>query len=103
MKKESFIFFCLLTFTLCASITFVSFLGKSESDENYVKIEVQEGDSLWELAELAGDDPSYSKTAFIEWVTERNDLPSDAIKPGDILVLPIEKEHPSTYQLATVE
>ncbi|ALC81153.1 MULTISPECIES: cell division suppressor protein YneA [Bacillus] len=103
MKKESFIFFCLFAFTLCVSISFISFLGKSSSDENYVKIEVQEGDSLWNLAELMEDKQSLSKQAFIEWVTERNHLTTDSIKPGDILVLPVEKEHPSTYQLATVE
>lgn len=103
MKKESIIFFCLFTFTLSVSISIISIFGKSSSDENYVKIEVQEGDSLWELAELVEEDQSLSKTAFIEWVTERNHLTSDTINPGDILVLPIEKEHPSTYQLATVE
>jgi LysM repeat protein len=88
---------------LCASLTFISFSEKNSSDDKYVKIEVQEGDSLWELAELVEDDQTLSKQAFIEWVTDRNQLPSESIKPGDILVLPIEKEHPSTYQLATVE
>lgn len=46
---------------------------------------------------------SRRQAKFIEWVAEQNDLPTSVIQPGDVLVVPVTKQHSDQYQLAVVE
>jgi len=103
MKSESLIFVSLFTAVISCCILFVSFAGKIEERKQYVKIEVQDGDTLWELADrIKGGKPA-DKQKFIEWVADKNNLPTSVIKPGDVLILPLAKQHSDQYQLAVVE
>lgn len=103
MKKESLIFVSLFTAMISCCILFVSFAGKIEERKQYVKIEVQEGDTLWELADRIKGGKTADKHKFIEWVADKNNLPTSVIKPGDVLILPVAKQHSDQYQLAVVE
>ncbi|ASB89126.1 cell division suppressor protein YneA [Bacillus sonorensis] len=103
MKKESFIFVSLFTVGISICILFMSFAAKIEENKQYVKIEVQEGDSLWGLADRIQGGKAADRQKFIEWVAEQNDLPTSVIQPGDVLVVPVTKQHSDQYQLAVVE
>lgn len=102
-EKESLIFVSLFTAVISCCILFVSFAGKIEERKQYVKIEVQEGDTLWELADRIKGGKTADKHKFIEWVADKNNLPTSVIKPGDVLILPVAKQHSDQYQLAVVE
>ncbi|WP_415272791.1 cell division suppressor protein YneA [Bacillus siamensis] len=102
MAKESIIFVGLFTAILSAVILLVSCAGNDQTLSQYVKIKVQDGDTLWSLADQVAEKKNINKEDFIEWVTENNHLQTADIKPGDELILPVKKEHPAVYQLAIV-
>ncbi|WP_438422038.1 cell division suppressor protein YneA [Bacillus siamensis] len=102
MAKESIIFVGLFTAILSAVILLVSCTGNDQAFSQYVKIKVQDGDTLWSLADQVAKKKNINKEDFIEWVTENNHLQTADIKPGDELILPVKKEHPAVYQLAIV-
>ncbi|MGV3270247.1 cell division suppressor protein YneA [Bacillus sp. CIS52] len=102
MAKESIIFVGLFTAILSAVILLVSCAGNDQALSQYVKIKVQDGDTLWSLADQVAEMKNINKEDFIEWVTENNHLQTADIKPGDELILPVKKEHPAVYQLAIV-
>ncbi|ASF28969.1 MULTISPECIES: cell division suppressor protein YneA [Bacillus amyloliquefaciens group] len=102
MAKESIIFVGLFTAILSAAILLVSCVGNDQTLSQYVKIKVQDGDTLWSLADHVAEKKNINKEEFIEWVTENNHLQTADIKPGDELILPVKKKHPAVYQLAIV-
>lgn len=55
------------------------------------------------MADQVSHTKKINKKDFIEWVTEENNLQTSDIQAGDVLMLPLKKEHPAAYQLATVK
>ncbi|MDA7027898.1 cell division suppressor protein YneA [Bacillus sp. CLL-7-23] len=103
MKNESLIFVVLFTVVISFSILFLSFATKIEESKQYVKIEVQEGDTLWELADCIEGLRGTDREKFVEWVADHNNLSTSVIKPGDVLILPVTKQQSDQDQLAVVE
>ena len=99
MSKESIIFVGLFTVILSAVILMLSY---TSSGHQYVKIEVQQGDTLWSIADQVADTKKINKNDFIEWVADKNQLQTSDIQPGDELVIPLKKKHQDAYELATV-
>ncbi|RIW28749.1 LysM peptidoglycan-binding domain-containing protein [Bacillus salacetis] len=56
--------------------------------DSYHQVTVQEGDSLWTIAAELSDDYDMSTNDLVEWVSEKNNLATDIIKPGDSLIVP---------------
>lgn len=72
------------------SILFSFTLDKNQ-DENFLSIEVNEGDTIWEISEKY-DQTELTKKEFIGWIEEYNGVRADAIKAGQIIVIPVENE-----------
>lgn len=73
-----------------------SFIGSRTSQASneiqrtkcYTSIRVEEGDSLWEIAEKYMGDDYESRQAFIEEVVQLNHIGEDEIHAGEYLVVP---------------
>ncbi|MBG9771138.1 peptidoglycan-binding protein [Bacillus vallismortis] len=102
MGKESIIFVGLFTVILSAVILLLSYSSNGQELNQYVKIEVQQGDTLWSIADQVTDKKKMNKQDFIEWVADKNYLQTTDIQPGDELVIPLKKKHQDAYELATV-
>ncbi|CAN2251414.1 cell division inhibitor during the SOS response [Bacillus vallismortis] len=102
MGKESIIFVGLFTVILSAVILLLSYSSSGQELNQYVKIEVQQGDTLWSIADQVTDKKKMNKQDFIEWVADKNYLQTTDIQPGDELVIPLKKKHQDAYELATV-
>ncbi|QJC88780.1 Cell division inhibitor [Bacillus subtilis] len=55
MSKESIIFVGLFTVILSAVILLLSYTSSGQELNQYVKIEVQQGDTLWSIADQVAD------------------------------------------------
>lgn len=87
MSKESIIFVGLFTVILSAVILMLSYTSSGQELNQYVKIEVQQGDTLWSIADQVADTKKINKNDFIEWVADKNQLQTSDIQPGDELVI----------------
>jgi LysM repeat protein len=88
--------FILILFAI--SCSFVLVLGSTmNKSEDYIKVTVQDGESVWEIAERFANNHSLSPAEFVSWVEKENGISGDVIHPGDQLVIPVtlEGETPS--------
>jgi cell division protein YceG involved in septum cleavage len=85
----------------CISAFIISFHFHSFEKENYVKVTITEGDSLWKIAENYSDDESLSKKEFISWVKKHNTIHDEQIYPGDEIFIPVTKHKTVTTELAS--
>lgn len=90
MNKLSVCYILTFIVSILAITLIVSYTG-ADSLENYHKVEIKEGDSLWSIADEFQKKTEISKQDFVKWVQEKNNIHSTLIKPGDLVVVPIEK------------
>lgn len=60
------------------------------SSEDYIKITVSQGETLWEIADKFSDQHDFSIPEFVEWVEMHNGISGDLIIAGDELMIPVE-------------
>ena len=95
--KRQLITALILFFSILASVLITSnFLranqvkASSVKTENvyYKTIEVEEGDTLWDLADRYMGEKTFSRQEYIEQVKEMNHLTDDTIESGAYLMVP---------------
>ncbi|MFJ7638474.1 LysM peptidoglycan-binding domain-containing protein [Peribacillus sp. NPDC097225] len=77
-------------FVFILSILF-SFTLDSNQNRDFLSIEINEGDTIWEISEEYGQ-TELTKKEFIGWIEEYNGVRADTIKAGQIIVIPVESE-----------
>jgi hypothetical protein len=78
LKKET-ILYILSFFAVVIAVTgAISYTGTNENLENFHQVKIEEGDSLWSIAE--------------QFHENANKIHSSVIKPGDLVFVPVEKE-----------
>lgn len=81
-------------FLICLSCVLTLVVAQSSQttiNDDYLSITVQEGDSLWLLAETYADAHELSSKQFINWVKKTNKIGED-IYVGESIVIPVKKE-----------
>ncbi|MBO8176984.1 MAG: LysM peptidoglycan-binding domain-containing protein [Bacillus sp. (in: Bacteria)] len=69
-----------------------------DKDESFMIIVVNEGDTLWSLAEQYAEQHHMTKTQFIQWVQQKNELKtSSVIHAGNTLVIPVKATIDSSH------
>lgn len=88
---------CMLTFVLVISLSSVFFALRTKAQNSnedilykyYKSVMVEDGDTLWNYAELYGNKQVHEKNEdYIKEVIEMNFLDSDEITAGQYLILP---------------
>ena len=64
--------------------------GQCKTNYETVNFTVSEGDTLWEIAELYADE-SIDVRKYIKLIQKYNNLDTEAIMPGDVLIIPYEQ------------
>jgi LysM repeat protein len=85
----------------CISALIISFHFHSFHKENYVKVTISEGDSLWKIANVYSGENSLSNDEFVSWVKKHNHIRGDQIYPGDEILIPVNKQESVTNELAS--
>ncbi|MDQ0216961.1 LysM peptidoglycan-binding domain-containing protein [Peribacillus cavernae] len=73
------------------SLFFFSLQSDKENINNYVTVTVSSGETLWEMAERYGNE-NLTKNDFIDWIEKHNQLQAESLKPGEKIVIPVEKD-----------
>jgi cell division protein YceG involved in septum cleavage len=73
------------------------------NDDAYITVTIEEGQSLWEIAETFAHDHNLSENEFISWVVKENGIVGEMIYPGDEIVIPVVAEQIEPTQIAGAE
>ena len=89
---------------LAVSLIF-SLVAKAQlnNEDAYITVTIEEGQSLWEIAQSFANEHHLSESEFISWVEKENGIVGKTIFPGDELVIPVEAEHLELTQIADAE
>ncbi|NMD69574.1 LysM peptidoglycan-binding domain-containing protein [Bacillus sp. DNRA2] len=71
-------------------------IHKLDKTDEFINITVQEGESLWVIAEKYSDSHDMTEEEFVHWVQAENGLSEDAIYPGDQLMIPVQDKFTSS-------
>ncbi|HYK72991.1 MAG TPA: LysM peptidoglycan-binding domain-containing protein [Pseudoneobacillus sp.] len=93
MKKlwSTYSYTILLMIISCISAIFLGFTS-DKNEQDYLKITINAGDTIWEMADQYSMDSNMSKKQFVNWVVSHNNIEEKHLYPGAELVLPI-KDH----------
>lgn len=94
LRRKGIILLFSIMSVLVISTIFFSFSSKASNSSNetcykyYTSILIQDGDSLWSLAEENWDEHFPSKKAYIEEIKKTNNLSDDILISGQYLIIP---------------
>ncbi|MBD1379317.1 cell division suppressor protein YneA [Metabacillus arenae] len=103
MKKDSLYFIATFIGLMMIAVFVLSVTGEQENLDHYVKIEIHEGDTLWDIAETYEENHNLPKQEFVKWVHTKNQLNLAEIKAGDTIVIPVEKSQDQWRNIASEE
>ncbi|MGA9287332.1 MAG: cell division suppressor protein YneA [Anaerobacillus sp.] len=84
-------FLVIISFVAVLIIVFVSLRTAAAEDYNqYTKVELEQGDTVLEIAEEYRTAHDLSDQKFVSWVEKVNRINADRIKAGDTLIIPVE-------------
>ncbi|MDF2606503.1 MAG: hypothetical protein K0S34_693 [Bacillales bacterium] len=91
MTDKTIKFSLIITLVLLVSISFYLVVNNTyKTTSDFVKIEVKNGDNLWNYYSQYGEYHNYSFYNFMSWVNEYNKINSDKLKAGDVIYIPIK-------------
>ena len=94
--------YAITLFILSCSLSFIlSFQHQSNNQEEYKKVTITEGDSLWEISDQYANQHSLSNKEFVTWIKKHNEIDENKIFPGEEIIIPVSLEAPSTKELAS--
>jgi hypothetical protein len=73
----------------CITAFVLTFIYDGSNKEEFKKVTVSDGDSLWEMADEYAVQHELSPQEFVKWVKRHNEIDGDRIFPGDELVIPV--------------
>ena len=82
----AFVAISIILFTMIFNFAFTLSTAQSESTEQYIKVGVMSGDTLWSIAETYMPDMDTREAVYI--IKQVNDLDSNIITAGSVLEIP---------------
>ncbi|MCM2533306.1 LysM peptidoglycan-binding domain-containing protein [Neobacillus pocheonensis] len=103
MKKlwNQFSYAIILIVLSCSVALMISLHIESDDQNQYIKVTVSEGDSLWKISNQFSGQHSLSKDEFVSWVKKHNEIEDDQIFPGEEIVIPVSKKVSSLAEFAS--
>ncbi len=91
MKRQngwSFVIVLIVIVSIMGSYSFVK--ANSEAKAEYVKIKIEQGDTLWGLSSKYKKDHTFTADAFVSWVEKNNGVQAERLKPGQMVTIPVK-------------
>lgn len=86
----------------CSFAFILSIQNGQDVEEQYMKVTVSAGDSLWKISGQYSGQLSISKKEFVKWVKKHNNI-EDHIYPGDEIIIPVSKDSLTTQYASAPE
>ncbi|WP_042456613.1 cell division suppressor protein YneA [Neobacillus dielmonensis] len=84
----------------CAFALIFTIQHRPNDQEQYMKITVSDGDSLWKISKTYANDHSMTNKEFVNWVKKHNKKIDDEIYPGEEIIIPIGNDVSTVTELA---
>ena len=68
----------------------VAMVKAVNENEEYMKVVVSEGDTLWGISQEYGEPHKTDSKEFINWIVTENNLIDQEIKVGQELIIPVK-------------
>jgi hypothetical protein len=81
LKKETMFYILSFFFVFLAVAGAITYTGNHEDLEKFHQVKIEDGDSLWSIADRFYEKTDISKQEFVTWVQEKNELQTSIIKP----------------------
>jgi hypothetical protein len=81
-----------LIFLIASIVTYILQTADSEDKNRFIKVEVEQGDTLWDLSKSYANNHRYTDWEFVQWVEKNNGLHYYELQPGQEIMIPVEKE-----------
>ncbi|WP_243386962.1 cell division suppressor protein YneA [Bacillus kexueae] len=91
MEKLTFSYIVSLFFVMTLGVFALIYTGEKEDLSNFEEVVINSGESIWTIAEKYEQKFGMDKIEFVQWVEEKNNLQTLVVKPGDKVVIPVEK------------
>lgn len=89
IRRNSFtILICALSYILM--FVLINQLGPVK-DKDYLKVSINQGDTVWQLAEEYSDEHRYDSLSFVKWVEKNNRINANEVVPGQEIFIPVKK------------
>ncbi|MDR6124079.1 LysM peptidoglycan-binding domain-containing protein [Neobacillus drentensis] len=86
----------------CSIAIILSFQYHSNEEDQFIKVTISEGDSLWKISDQYSTQHSLTNKEFVGWVKKHNKIVNDQIFPGEEIIIPVSREDSSsTTELAS--
>ena len=86
----------------CLFAFIISFQHHTNEQDQFVKVTISEGDTLWGISNQYAEQHSFSNEEFVSWVKKHNENISDHIFPGEEIIIPVNRTDSSlTTELAS--
>jgi cell division protein YceG involved in septum cleavage len=86
----------------CSLALILSVKQHSNSEDQYIKVTISEGDSLWNISNEYSDQHSLTNKEFVGWVKKHNKGLKEQLLPGEEIVIPVSKDDSTfTAELAS--
>lgn len=96
--------YAIILFILSLLITIIIAFRFGDSNyEQYMVITVNEGDSLWKIAENLSSNHTMTSQEFVKWVEKNNNIYDNRIYPGDELMIPVVVNSSAVIEYASVK
>lgn len=89
-ERLAFIFSFFIVFVAITGA--IIYMDNQNETDTFLQVTVEDGDSLWSIANKFEKSTNISKQEFVKWVQDNNDIHSSIIKPGEVVIVPVEKD-----------
>jgi hypothetical protein len=88
----SYIVVLLLTFIFISTSIYMDHKNKAYANENLMEVQVEAGDTIWELSIIYKEYHDLTHQEFIKKVENLNQIDADQLEVGQSIILPITNE-----------
>jgi cell division protein YceG involved in septum cleavage len=87
----SYVLVLVITIAFFATNVYMDYKNKAYASNEFVQVEVNYGDTIWDFSKIYKEQHDLSTKEFIKRVEKLNNMDANHLEEGQIILLPITK------------